>query len=102
MSSKDELVCAVLALSVLTGCASTGVISTGDGAYMIAKQSAGGAFVSGAQVQADLYIEAGAFCSQQGKAVQTIEADAKNAIPFVRTSQASIRFRCVTPTDTPK
>ncbi len=88
----------VLVLAALSGCASTGVIQTDPGVYMLAKQSAGGLFVSGEEVKADLYIEANAFCAKQGgRQVQTINAESANAIPFAHTSQAKIAFRCVDP-----
>lgn len=82
-------------LLLLAGCASSGIIQTNPNEFMVAKQSAGGLFVSGEEVKADLYKEANSFCAGKGQTVETISADSKNAAPFVRTSQASLKFRCV-------
>lgn len=79
----------------LAGCASSGVVPTGPGTFLISKTSAGGAFVSGASVKADLIKEADAFCARDGKTVQVLTSDAKNAIPFARMPSAEVNFRCV-------
>ena len=83
------------ALLALAGCSSTGVIPMDKGAFMLSKQSAGGAFVTGEQVKAELYVEANAHCAKTGQVVETIKADAKNAVPLVRMTQASLEFRCI-------
>ena len=85
----------VILTAALAGCASTGVVPMDKGTFMIAKKSAGGLFVTGDEVKADLYTEAAAHCAKTGQAVETIRAEGKNAIPFARTSQATIEFRCV-------
>lgn len=82
-------------LCALTGCASTGIVPMNKGTFMVAKKSAGGLFVTGEEVKADLYKEAAEHCAKTGQAVETIKAEGKNAIPFARTSQASLEFRCV-------
>ena len=85
----------LFALSALIlGCSSSGPIATGPDSYMLAKTSAGGAFVSGASVKADLLKEANAFCAKQGKIMSLTGADAKNAIPFARMPSAEINFKC--------
>lgn len=86
---------ALLAAVLLVGCASTGVVPMDKDTFMIAKKSAGGLFVTGEEVKADLYKEAAEHCAKTGQKVETIKADGKNAIPFARTSQASLEFRCV-------
>lgn len=88
---------ALLATILTAGCASSGVIQTNPNEYMLTKQSAGGLFVSGDEVKADLYIEAGRFCAAKSKVVETISGEGRNAIPFVRSSQATLTFRCATP-----
>jgi len=80
---------------VLAGCASSGPIPTGKDTYMITKQSAGGVAVSGAKVKAQILKEANTFCAQSGKTMELLNSDAKNAIPFARTSSAEISFKCV-------
>lgn len=87
------LMCAV-SIS-LFGCASSGPIATGTDTYMLAKTSAGGVFVSGASVKADLLIEANDFCSKRGKTMSLIDSSAKNAIPFARMPSSEINFKCV-------
>lgn len=79
----------------LGGCASSGIVPMDKGTFMITKKSAGGAFVSGDEVKAELYTEANAHCAKTGQAVETIKAEGKNAVPFVRATQATIEFRCV-------
>jgi hypothetical protein len=85
----------LVAVAALAGCASSGVIPVGNGTYMVTKKSAGGLFVSGSQVKADLYLEANDYCVRQGKVVDTVSASAQNAIPFARLPNAELQFRCV-------
>jgi hypothetical protein len=85
----------VLAVIVLAGCASSGPVQTGKDTYMIAKTSAGGMFVSGAQVKAELIQEGSAHCAKSGKALELINGEGKNGIPFARQTSAEISFKCV-------
>ncbi|MDQ1919487.1 hypothetical protein [Massilia pseudoviolaceinigra] len=85
----------VLTAVLLAGCASSGPVQTGKDTYMIAKTSGGGMFVSGATVKADLIQEGVAFCTKNGKTLELISGEGKNAIPFARTSSAEISFKCV-------
>jgi hypothetical protein len=62
---------------------------------MISKTSAGGVFVSGTSVKADLYVEANKFCNDRGLVVDTVDATSKNAIPFARMPSAELQFKCV-------
>lgn len=82
---------------LLSACASTGIVQTGDGTYMVAKKSAAGMATSGSTIKAEIYQEAGDFCAKDGRVVQTISATSANAIPFARMPQAEINFRCVIP-----
>ncbi|QNA90087.1 hypothetical protein G4G28_19175 [Massilia sp. Dwa41.01b] len=82
---------------VLAGCASSGPIPTGKDTYMITKQSAGGLAVPGSKVKAQILVEANEFCAKSGKTMELLNASAKNAIPFARTSSAEISFKCVAP-----
>jgi hypothetical protein len=86
---------AAAALLLLTACASSGPVSIGKDTYMITKQSAGGMFVQGATVKTDLLAEGNAFCNKSGKTLELLTSNAKNAIPFARTSSAEIQFKCV-------
>lgn len=86
---------AALVASALGACASSGVIPMGQDAYLLTKKSAGGLFVPGTQVKADLYIEANDYCSRQGKVVETVSSTSQNAMPFVRMPNAELQFKCV-------
>jgi hypothetical protein len=65
------------------------------GTFLISKQSAAGIFGTSGGVRADIYVEANEFCTRTGKAVETVNLEVKDAIPFVRTSSATLQFRCV-------
>ena len=85
----------VLAGLVLAGCSSTGVVSTGSDTYMVAK-SGGGPGASGAEMSADLYREANAFCAEQKKQFVRINVTEQDNKPFVRLANSKLEFRCVT------
>ncbi|WP_407278305.1 hypothetical protein U5817_17940 [Aromatoleum evansii] len=88
----------VFLLSIaLAGCASTGVVPADRGTYMISKQSAAGIFGTSGGVRADIYTEANEFCARTNKGVETMNLELKDAIPFVRTSSATLQFKCVAP-----
>ena len=80
---------------LVLGCASTGVVPADKDTFFISKQSAAGVFGTPEGVKADIYTEANEFCGKQGKAVETVQVDAKRAIPFARQGSASLNFRCV-------
>jgi len=94
MRSTFTLLCAAL---VLAGCASTGVVPTDRDKYVISKQSAAGIFGTSGGVRADIYAEANQFCARSNKTVETVNLDIKDAVPFVRTSSATLEFKCVSP-----
>lgn len=79
---------------LLAGCASTGVINTDKDTFMVSKQSAAGIFGTPGGVTADVYAEANAYCRQQGRVVETVNLDSKEAKPFVRTGSATLYFKC--------
>ncbi len=85
----------VLFTFIITGCSSTGIVSTGADTYMVAK-SGGGPGASGAEMSAGLYREANAFCASKERQfvrVSIVEQDNK---PFVRLANAKLEFRCDT------
>lgn len=88
---KQKLITALFAASVLTACSSTGVVQTGGDTYMNAKTGAGMV----AEMSADLYREAIAFCAGQNKKFEKIELTEQNNIPFVRRANSKLEFRCV-------
>lgn len=83
--------------AVLAGCASTGVVPADRGTYMLSKQSAAGIFGTSGGVRADIYAEANEFCARTNKTVETVNLELKDAVPFVRTSSATLQFKCVAP-----
>lgn len=87
-------VLAVLVLSGLTACASTGVVPVGNGEYMISKESAAGVFGTPAGVEADIYRTANAYCAKRHEALETVNVQALYAVPFVREGSATLHFRC--------
>jgi hypothetical protein len=62
---------------------------------MLSKQSAAGIFGTSGGVRADIYAEANDFCARTNKAVETVNLEVKDAVPFVRTSSATLQFKCV-------
>jgi hypothetical protein len=96
MTTRSVIV-ALVALLVLSGCASTGVVPVGDGVYMISKQSAAGIFGTPAGVEADIYRQANAFCAARNQVLQTVDVQTQNAVPFAHEGSATLHFRCVPP-----
>lgn len=78
----------------LTACTSTtGVVSMGKDAYMIAREDNGPAASLGA-IKTAAFKEAGAFCSGRGKTMQvTKESDTPRS--FGQFPQTSVQFTCV-------
>jgi len=84
----------LVALSVLGGCASTGVVPTGQDVFMLAK-TGGAPGMSGAEVTADLYREANAFFTQKHRQMETIKVTEHDWRAFVRMASSKLEFRCV-------
>jgi hypothetical protein len=80
-----------IALSVVA-CAHSGVVSTGQDTYMIAKSEWG--FTSGAVHKAQLLREASEFCAAAGKKMVVISTS-QNDVAFGKTPAAEVHFRCV-------
>ncbi|WP_159082217.1 hypothetical protein [Rhodanobacter thiooxydans] len=85
----------VAAICALAACSSGGPVKTGPDTYYLTKKSAGCGFSGGEGSKAALLREANDFCAKQGKEIKTLEADAKNGVPFVRCASAEVQFRCV-------
>lgn len=80
--------------AVLAGCASSGPVSTGNGTFLITKQSAGGAFVSPGEIKVQLIREGSAHCAGIGKKFQmTGSTDAK--ADWVTNPTSEIHYTCV-------
>ena len=83
----------VLIALMLTACSSTGVVPMDGNSYMIAKRSARAGFGPPTATKADVYREANAFCTEQGKSVETIKLDMTNS-GFARPGNVSLEFTC--------
>jgi len=85
----------VIALT-LTGCASTGVVPTGNNEYMISKLDMGDVWHEGSKVLAKFYIEANEYCAKDNLPVERISESAQDVRVFVKNASTTLRFRCVT------
>lgn len=81
-------------VALLTGCASTtGVVSIGKDAYMIAREDNGPAASLGS-IKAATFKDAATFCAGQGKSMQMIkEQDTPRS--FGQFPQTNLQFTCV-------
>jgi hypothetical protein len=72
----------------------------GESKYIISKKSVGCGFSSGEGTKVDLYKEAGEFCAERKKELKTVDAIARDGVPFVRCASAELQFQCVDATAT--
>lgn len=91
MKFKIHIACFIAIL--MTGCASTGIVQTDEGRYLIAKKSPQVGFGPPIGVRADVYKEANEFCDKENKVVETINLELTNS-GFARSAAASLEFRC--------
>lgn len=89
-----KIAIAALLVAAIAGCASTGVVPTGQDVFMLAK-TGGAPGMSGAEVTADLYREANAFCTQKHRQMETIKVTEHDWRAFVRMASSKLEFRCV-------
>ena len=85
------LVALVVVLSIF-GCASSGVVQTGQNSYMLAKSEWG--FTSGAVHAARLMQGASEFCNAKGKQINLISGSS-NDVEFGKTPAAEVNFQCI-------
>jgi hypothetical protein len=78
---------------LMTGCASTGIVQTDDGKYLIAKKSPQVGFGPPIGVRAEVYQDANEFCAKEHKVVETINLELTDA-GFARSAVASLEFQC--------
>jgi hypothetical protein len=83
----------LLACLAMAACASTGVVQTDAGVYMIAKKSPQVGFGPPIGVRAEVYKEANEFCAKQGGEVETVNLELANA-GFAKSAAATLQFRC--------
>jgi hypothetical protein len=87
----------LISATILSSCASSGVVPMGEGKYILSKKSAGCGFSSGEGTKVDLYKEAGEFCAERKKEVKAVDAVSRDGVPFVRCASAELQFQCVDP-----
>jgi hypothetical protein len=83
---------AIFFILSLAGCASSGVVQTGNDSYMLAKSEWG--FTSGAVHTARLIQEASDFCKVKGKQIN-VTTTRNNDVEFGKTPAAEVHFQCV-------
>jgi len=86
----------ILAALFLTGCAShTGVISVGQGTYMIAKQQATG-FPGLGNLKAEILTEGTAKCASEGRKFELVSSQ-ESQPPYILGNypRSEIIFKCV-------
>ncbi len=84
----------VVPIAFLAACAgtSTGVVSTGEDTYMLAKQDPTAHY--GSQIKASLYKEGSDFCASKGKKFQQITSSSQDAVIYRVHAGAEIQFAC--------
>lgn len=82
-------------LLLLSGCASTtGIIPDGKDAFRVMHSGDTG-FTNSVTLQNEAYQEASDFCRKDGKVVETISVDTKQARPMGGWPSSTLFFRCV-------
>lgn len=85
---------AVPACLLLTACATNpGIVPAGGDSYLVSR-SGYGFLETASNVKANVLVEADAFCSKKGMAMQVISESTKPAYP-THPPEAEVRFRCV-------
>lgn len=83
-----------LLLAALVACSSTGVVQVNPGTYMVSATGTSPAFTGTEDAIKRAYRDAGAFCAQDGRVVETVSLDTvEQAIG--RPGRATLHFRCV-------
>lgn len=84
------------AITMLAGCASTGVVPMDQDSYMIGKKDGSPGIGVSLSNKADVYREANAFCREKGLEVKTLHVTTTPAMP-ARLGSTELQFRCVSP-----
>lgn len=86
----------MLAVIVLTGCASnSGIVTIGPDTYFVSKQAATG-FTGMGTLKGEAIGEAGQYCTSKGKTVQVMtQKDAEPPFILGNFPKTEITFRCV-------
>ncbi|MCP1463311.1 hypothetical protein [Pseudomonas sp. S3E17] len=83
----------ILVLILTAGCSATGVVQMGQDTYMVAKDGSFTTF-GGAQVKAELYREANAFCERKSKQLMPVKETSRDS-GYGRYANAELQFRCL-------
>lgn len=81
-----------LSVSILAGCASSGVVKTGPDMYMIANSEWG--FTSGDYQKAKAIAEGDQYCASIGRQILVVSSK-DNDVAFGKTPAAEVDFKCV-------
>jgi hypothetical protein len=90
---KTSIALAIVA-SLAVGCASTGVVPTEKGEFLIVKKSPQVGFGPPVGVKGDVYREANEHCGRSGQSVETLELK-ETPSKLAQSAAVSLRFRCV-------
>jgi len=85
-----------IAVLMIAGCQSTGVIPMDQDSYMIGKKDGSPGIGESLSNKADVYREANAFCREKGLEVKTLHVTTTPAMPL-RLGSTELHFRCVSP-----
>ena len=84
-----------LALSFLSGCASTTPTQIGANTYYSSKTNTAGIFGDVSAVAGSLMADGYKFCASKNKEFELVTKGVQNNVPGVRFGGASITFKCV-------
>ncbi len=84
----------IICVSLLSACASTGIIPTNQGSFMIGKKDGTPGLGVSLSNQAAVYKEANIFCSAKGMQVETLNLLVTPAAP-ARLGSTELHFKCV-------
>ncbi len=100
MANGIRVLIGLVAVALVTSCASSGIMTIDKDTYMITKRSAQVGFGPPVAATAYVYKEANAYCGNLSKKVETLKLDQVDS-GFGRPSSASLQFRCVEATAKP-
>lgn len=83
-------------VTMIAGCASTGVIPMDQDSYMIGKKDGSPGIGVSLTNKAEVYKEANAFCKAKGLEVLTLRVDTTPSMP-ARLGSTELQFKCVPP-----
>jgi hypothetical protein len=92
---------ALLATTILSGCASTEPVSIGGDTYYSSATNTAGIFGDVTAVAGSLMQDGNRFCVSQGRQFELVTQSMSDNVPGVRFGGASITFRCVAQSDNP-